>query len=82
MSTKVESACRDDSLDRVDNDTIVMRSGAVYRALDDPDGVAFWMPLSPVTICDKVDRVSDGIVTYYEVRNKDENQIVRAIRVK
>jgi hypothetical protein len=60
----------------VDNDTIVMRSGAAYQVLDDPDGVAFWMPFSPVTIC------YNGIVTYYEVRNEDENQIVRAIRVK
>jgi len=57
-----------------------MDSTAVYRVLDDRRAVAFWLPLSKVTICDQVGNVGDEIAIYYEIRNQDENQMVRAMR--
>ena len=42
--------------------------------------VVFWLPLSKVTICDQWDDVDDDIAIYYEIRNQDENQMVRAMR--
>ena len=80
MSTRAESACVDDALARVDTDILLMASKAVYRVLDDRRAVVFWLPLSTVTICDQVGNVDDEIVIYYEIRNQDQNQMVRAMR--
>jgi hypothetical protein len=80
MSTPGESACVDDALARVDKDILLMNSTTVYRVLDDPRAVVFWFPLSKVTICDQVGNVDDEIAIYYEIRNHDQNQMVRAMR--
>ena len=80
ISTPAESACVDDALARVDTDTLLMASKAVYRLLDDRRAVVFWFPFSTVTICDQVGNVDDEIAIYYEIRNHDQNQMVRAIR--
>jgi hypothetical protein len=80
MSTAAESACVDDALQRVDRGALVMDSRAVYRILDDWTAVVFWLPLSKVTICDQVGNVDDDIMIYYEIRNQDMNQMVRAMR--
>jgi hypothetical protein len=80
MSTLAESACINDALDRVNGDTLLMASQSVYRLLDDPRAVVFWLPLSKVTICDQWDDVDDDIAIYYKIRNQDENQMVRAMR--
>jgi hypothetical protein len=77
MSAPGESACVNDALNRVDKDTLLMDSTALYRVLDDWRAVVFWLPLSKVTICDQVD---DEMEIYYEIRNQDQNQMVRAIR--
>ena len=80
MSAPGESACVNDALNRVDKDTLLMDSTAVYRVLDDSRAVVFWLPLSKVTICDQVGNVDDEMVIYYEIRNQDQNQTVSAIR--
>ena len=80
MSTPGESACVDDALARVDTDILLMASKAVYRVLDDRRAVVFWLPLSKVTICDQVGNVDDEIAIYYEIRNHDQSQMVRAVR--
>ena len=80
MSTPAESACVDDALARVHRDALLMDSTAVYRVLDDPRAVVFWLPLSKVTICDQVGNVDDERAIYYEIRNQDKNQMVRAVR--
>jgi hypothetical protein len=80
MSTPAESACIDDALVRVDTDTLTMASKSVYRLLDDRRAVVFWLPLSRVTICDQVGNVDDEMEIYYEIRNQDQNQMVRAMR--
>jgi hypothetical protein len=80
MSTPAESACVDDALDRLDRDTLLMASNAVYRLLDDWRAIVFWLPLSKVTICDQLGNADDEIMIYYEIRNHDENQMVRAMR--
>jgi hypothetical protein len=77
MSAPGESACVDDALNKVDKDTLLMDSTALYRVLDDWGAVVFWLPLSKVTICDQVD---DEMEIYYEIRNQDQNQMVRAMR--
>lgn len=80
MSTAAESACINDALSKVDKDTLLMDSTAVYRVLDDWRAVVFWLPLSKVTICDQVGNVDDEMVVYYEIRNQDQNQTVWAMR--
>ena len=80
MSSVAQGACWEDTLDTVDRDLLVMRSGAIYRILDDPAVTAFWIALSRITICDQTGNVGDQIVTYVEVRNEDANQMVRATR--
>ena len=80
MSTPAQSACVDDALARVHRDALLMDSTAVYRVLDDPWAVVFWLPLSKVTICEQVGNVDDEIAIYYEIRNQDRNQMVRAVR--
>jgi len=80
MSTPAETACIDDALARVDTDTLTMASKSVYRLLDDRRAVVFWLPLSRVTICDQVGNVDDEMEIYYEIRNQDQNQMVRAMR--
>ena len=80
MSTPAQSACVDDALARVHRDALLMDSTAVYRVLDDPWAVVFWLPLSKVTICEQVGNVDDEMAIYYEIRNQDKNQMVRAVR--
>jgi hypothetical protein len=80
MSTPAEGDCMDDALDSVEQDTLLMDSTAVYRVLDDWKAVVFWLPLSKVTICDQVGNVDDETEIYYEIRNQDQNQMVRAMR--
>ena len=80
MSAPAESTCVNDALNRVDKDTLLMDSTAVYRVLDDWRAVVFWLPLSEVTICDQLGNVDDEIAIYYEIRNQDQNQMVRAVR--
>ena len=80
MSAPGESACVNDALNRVDKDTLLMDSTAVYRVLDDWRAVVLWLPLAEVTICDQVSNVDDDIEIYYEIRNQDQNQMVRAMR--
>jgi hypothetical protein len=80
MSTPVESTCLDDALATLDADTLIMVSTSVYRLLDDRRAVVFWLPLSKVTICDEVGNVGDEMALYYEIRNHDQNQMVRAMR--
>jgi hypothetical protein len=80
LSSVAQGACWEDTLDTVDRDLLVMRSGAIYRILDDPAVTAFWIALSRITICDQTGNVGDQIVTYFEVRNEDANQMVRATR--
>ena len=80
MSTAAESACVDDALARVNNDTLLMQSNSVYRILDDRRALVFWLPLSQVTVCDQMGNVDDEIAIYYEIRNHDTNQMVRAVR--
>ncbi len=80
MSSVAQGGCWEDALDTVDRDVLVMRSGAIYRILDDPAATALWFALSRITICDQTGNVGDQIVTYFEVRNEDANQMVRATR--
>lgn len=80
MTSVAQGACWGDALDSVDRDLLVMRSGAIYRILDDPAATAFWLALSRITICDQIGNVGDEIVTYFEVRNEDASQMVRATR--
>lgn len=80
MSSVAQGACWGDALDTVDRDLLVMRSGAIYRILDDPAATAFWTALSRITICDQTGIVGDQVVTYFEVTNEDATQMVRATR--
>ena len=80
MSAPGESACVNDALNRVDKDTLLINSTALYRVLGDWRAVVFWLPLSKVTICDQVGNVDDETEIYYEIRNHDQNQMVRAMR--
>jgi hypothetical protein len=80
ISTAAESACVDDALQRVDRDALLMKSNQVYRLLDDWRSVVFWLPLSKVTICDQLGNIEDELMVYYEIRNHDQNQMVRALR--
>jgi hypothetical protein len=80
LSAPAESACVYDTLKGVDADTLLMDSNEVYQLLDDPRAVNFWLPLSRVTICDQIGNVDDDIGLYYEIRNQDANQSVRALR--
>lgn len=80
MSTPAESTCIDDALAQVDRDMLIMASTSAYRLLDDWRTVVFWLPLSRVTICDELGNVGDELAIYYEIRNQDQNQMVRAIR--
>jgi len=80
LSSVSQGACWGDTLDTVDRDVLVMRSGAIYRILDDPAATAFWYPLSRMTICDQTGYADDEIVTYFEIRNEDATQMVRATR--
>lgn len=80
LSTPAESTCVDDALARVNTDTLLMDSQAVYRVIDDWRRVVFWLPLSKVTICDQIGNVGDEMRIYYEIRNQDQNQMVRAMR--
>jgi hypothetical protein len=80
MSSVAQGACWGDALDTVDRDLLVMRSGAIYRILDDPAATTFWFPLSRITICDQTGYVDGEVMTYFEIRNEGANQMVRATR--
>jgi hypothetical protein len=82
ISTISEAACWQDSLAKVDRDLLFMRSGAVYQLLDDPRLVAFWFPLSKITICEQTGYVDGQIVGYYEIRNADAVETVKAMAVR
>lgn len=79
FSAVSEAACWEDSLARVDRDLLLMRSGAVYQVLDDPRAVASWFPLSEITICEQAGYVDGQLVSYYEIRNADAVETVRAV---
>ena len=79
LSTAAEGACVDDVLERVNRNTLLMDSQAVYRVLDNSAAAVFWFPLSKVTICDPLDSAGDETVIY-EIRNHDDNQMVHAMR--
>lgn len=79
MSALAEGACWQDSLARVDRDILVMRSGVVYRLLDDPRIITFWLPFSRLTICEQTGYVDGELVNYYEIRNADAPEVVRAL---
>ncbi|MGH7794460.1 MAG: hypothetical protein ACREQ2_06130 [Candidatus Binatia bacterium] len=79
LSGAAAAACWDDGLDSKNGDLLVMRSGAVYRVLNAP-ATAFWLPLARFTICNQVVNVDGEMLTYYEVRNQDANQLVMAGR--
>ena len=80
LSSVSQGACWEDALDTVDRDLLVMRSGAIYRILDDPAATALWVPLSRMTICDQTGYLDGEIVTYFEIRNEDATQMIRATR--
>jgi hypothetical protein len=79
-SARAEADCVDETLNGIDADILLMDSQEVYQLLDDPRAVIFWLPLSRVTICDQIGNVDDDIGLYYEIRNQDANQSVRALR--
>ena len=79
MSAIAEGACWEDSLSRVDRDILVMGSGAVYRLLDDPKIITFWLPVSRLTICEQTGSADGEIVVYYEIRSADAPEVVRAV---
>ena len=79
MTAVSQAACWEDSLARVDGDLLFMRSGAVYQLLDDPRAVAFWFPLSQITICEETGDVDGQLVGYYEIRSADGVGVVRAV---
>ncbi len=78
--TSGETACWADALAGIDENILSMSSGSVYRVLDDPRAMTFWVPLSRVTICDQVGEMEGQIITYFEIRNEDAIQMVRALR--
>lgn len=82
MSTNSDAACWADGLAKVDRDLLFMRSGAVYQLLDDPRLVAFWFPLSEITICEQTGYVDGQLVSFYEIRNADAVETVRAVAAR
>jgi hypothetical protein len=82
ISAISEAACWEDALARVDRDLLLMRSGDVYQLLDDPRIVAFWFPLASITICEQARYVDGQLVGYYEIRNADAAETVRAVAAR
>jgi hypothetical protein len=81
MSGAARAACWRDVVDRRNGTLLVMRSGAVYRILEDPARTAFWLPLTRLAICDQVVVNTLGqAMAIYEIRNEDDNELVTAIR--
>lgn len=79
MSSAAEAACWKDILESRNGNSLAMRSGAVYRVLDDPATASFWLPLSRLIICDQlVVNVNGEMATIYEIRNQDDNEVVKA----
>jgi len=58
---------------------LLMGSQAAHRVLDNRAAAVFWLPLSEVTIGDPLDSAGDEMVIY-EIRNHDDNQVVRAMK--
>ena len=82
MANVAQAACWEDTLAQRDGDLLVMRSGAVYRILDDPRAAALWFPLSTVTICEQSGYVDGQFVSYFDLRNSDSVGVVRAVQVR
>jgi hypothetical protein len=80
LATAAHAACWDDALGAVKGELLVMRSGAVYRILNGPNAIAFWLPPARVTICEQIADTGPQPVPYFELRNQDANQMIRALR--
>jgi hypothetical protein len=81
MSSAANAACWRDAVDRRSGNLLAMRSGAVYRVLEDPARTAFWLPLTRLAICDQVVVNAMGeAMAIYEIRNEDDNELVTALR--
>ncbi len=57
-------------------------SGAVFQLIDDPGIIAFWLPLSEISICEQTGYYDGQIVNYYEIRNADSIGVVRAVAAR
>lgn len=79
-SAAADAACWDDALGAVRGELLVMRSGAIYRILNGPNAIAFWLPPARVTICEQIADTAPQPVSYFELRNQDANQMIRALR--
>ena len=79
-SAAADAACWDDALGAVRGELLVMRSGAVYRIVNGPNAIAFWLPPARVTICEQIADIGPQPVPYFELRNQDANQMIRALR--
>jgi hypothetical protein len=80
LTAAADAACWDDAIGAVKGELLLMRSGAVYRILGGPNAIAFWLPPARVTICEQVADTGSQLVPYFEVRNLDANQMIRASR--
>jgi hypothetical protein len=77
-TASAEAACREDALANVQEETLVMTSGAVYQIENAAMAVALWLPPTRVMVCEQI---SMNGVAYYAISNKDTNQTVPALRV-
>lgn len=59
---------------------LITRSGTAYRILNRIATPSIWLPLSRLTICKQVLNLNGEWTTYYEIRNKDDNEMLEAIR--
>ena len=81
MSSVAQAACRNDVLASRSGEILVMRSGAIYRVLDNPDRATFWLPLGRLTICAHgLVTVNGEMAAIYEIRNQDATEVVKAER--
>lgn len=49
---------------------------------NDPRLVAFWFPLSKITVCEQSGYVDGQIVGYYEIRSADAVETVKAMALR
>jgi len=76
-----QAACWHDVLQNRSGNLLATRSGAVFRVLERPAAIAFWLPLSRIIVCDQVFiNVAGEPAIFYEIRNQDGNEMVRAVR--
>lgn len=79
MNNTPQAACWSDVLDSRQGNLLVMRSGAVYRFLDDSATTSLWLSLARVNVCDQVIvNVNGEMAVVYEISNQDLNEMVRA----